>query len=239
MSIMKTIIQIMAVAVIFTSCEKASINGSGTTTTESRNVTAFTGVQAEGSTDVDIVKGTRQKVEVSGYKNLVTIYETQVHNGILVLKFRNDFNNIRNNNITVRIEVPQISSAGLNGSGNLSVRNFTGNSLTSTVNGSGKLALLNLTGSELSSTINGSGDVTATNCSYNQLYARVSGSGKIKAAQILSDNAEASISGSGIIELTASQKLKARISGSGEIRYYGNPTATDVDVSGSGKVKRL
>jgi hypothetical protein len=236
---MKTIIQIIAAAVIFTSCEKASIIGSGSTTTESRNVSSFTGVQAEGSTDVEIVKGTQQKVEVSGYKNLVDIYEAYVQNGTLVLKFRNDFSNFRNNNVRVRIEIPQLSSVGLNGSGNVSVQNFTNNNLTSTVNGSGNLAFFNLTGTNLSSTVNGSGDVASANCTFDQLYTRVSGSGKIRAAQILSKNADASVSGSGTIELTAAQKLKARISGSGEIRYHGNPASTDIEISGSGKVKRL
>jgi hypothetical protein len=45
------------------------------------------------------------------------------------------------------------------------------------------------------------------------------------------------VSGSGEIELTARERLGAAISGSGGVRYHGDP-ATDVDVSGSGEVTR-
>ena len=162
--------------------------------------------------------GTQQKVEVTGYENLVPIYETYVTNGTLVVKFRNDYFNIRNSNIRVRIEVPQLSSTSLNGSGEITIRDFIG--------------------SNLSVTINGSGNIYSSNCSYNYLYAKVNGSGHLRATNISTNTSEAEISGSGTIDVTASQKLKARISGSGEINYYGNPAATDIQVSGSGHVRK-
>lgn len=216
---MKAIISVIAAALILTSCEKSSISGIGNTLTETRPVAPFTGVQADGSSGVEIVKGTQQKVEVIGYANLLPVYETYVSNGNLVVKFRSDYSNISHNNIKVRIEVPQLDFIAVNGSGNVYIQNFVGTDLTTFVNGSG--------------------EINASNCKYNSIKTRVNGSGKTKAAQIAVKDADASISGSGVIEVNTSNSFKARISGSGEIKYFGNPSTTDIEVSGSGKVRRL
>ena len=49
---------------------------------------------------------------------------------------------------------------------------------------------------------------------------------------------EAVVSGSGDIQVTASQSLKARVSGSGDISYRGNPEKQDFKTSGSGDISR-
>ncbi len=82
---MKLLFIILTVAAL-TSCEKESITGRGSTLTETRSVDPFNKVKLEGSGNVTVTQGTQQKVEVTGYENLLSIYETNVQNGLLVLK---------------------------------------------------------------------------------------------------------------------------------------------------------
>ena len=55
----------------------------------------------------------------------------------------------------------------------------------------------------------------------------INGSGNIQAADLEAENTDASISGSGNISCYASQKLVARVKGSGDIAYKGNPQEVD------------
>lgn len=213
---MKTIIIIAFVLALFNACSKEAIRGSGNTITETRTVDAFTGVRLEGSGKVNIIQGTTQNVQVTGYENLVPIYQTFVQNKTLVLKFRSDYYNVSNNNITVNIKLPALTKVAINGSGEYSIKNFTG--------------------ANLAGEINGSGEIYFENCKYDKAVLKVNGSGSISAAQVEADEADAEINGSGKIDVRCLQSLKATIHGSGEINYWGSPANVTVQVSGSGRV---
>lgn len=74
--------------------------------------------------------------------------------------------------------------------------------------------------------------------STRNLEVSISGSGDIKAYDLEADYVEATISGSADIEITANESLKARVSGSGDISYRGNPKKIDTKTSGSGDISK-
>jgi hypothetical protein len=203
--------------IIFSSCTK-SITGEGPVVTETRTTAAFTGVQLEGSGEVEVLQGAVTSVAVTGYSSLVPIYTTSVHSGTLVLKFDNEYKNIRRNNIKTKIFVADISKVEIHGSGKSTVNGF-------------------LNSNNLAVAINGSGRIDVTNSAYAKFSAEINGSGDIKAITAPATEVDATINGSGYIAVTCSQKLKAKISGSGNIDYWGSP-AVDTDISGSGKVRK-
>ena len=65
----------------------------------------------------------------------------------------------------------------------------------------------------------------------------VSGSGDIRAYDLTAEFVDAQVSGSADIKVTANQMLKARVSGSGDITYKGNPKKIDTKSSGSGDIE--
>ena len=69
---------IAAATVSFTSCRKHSLRGEGSTTSETRDLASFTSVEANGSTDIEIFASSENKVIVTGYSNLIPVYETKV-----------------------------------------------------------------------------------------------------------------------------------------------------------------
>lgn len=209
---------LLSAMLLFSSCTK-SIRGTGSTITETRNVAAFSSVQLEGGAEVEIMQGNVQAVTVSGYENLVPIFLTQVTNGNLVLRFEDPYYNVRRNNIKVTIAVPDLLAVRSNGSGQINISNF-------------------LNKNTFSASINGSGNITVNNSSYNKMVLDINGLGNIKAYGCTADDTEAEIHGSGNIEITCVNKIKAHIYGSGNIDYRGNPVATDVQISGSGRVRK-
>jgi len=89
----------------------------------------------------------------------------------------------------------------------------------------------------LSVSISGSGDITVRGKAKDQVLA-ISGSGKYYAFELDSKSAKVAISGSGTAEIKANDALQVRSSGSGRIRYKGNPSKVDIVNSGSSKVSK-
>ncbi len=139
---MQRILCFLVFSFLIAACSKESIRGSGSTLTESRTVPAFMGVRIEGSGKAVIVQGTQQSVEVKGYENLLPVYQTIVQNGVLVMKFKNNLN-VRNSNMEVSITVAEISNVSINGSGEINLSNFNGNSIEAEINGSGDIYATN------------------------------------------------------------------------------------------------
>lgn len=202
---------------LLSSCTK-SIVGEGPVQTENRQVATFTKVKINGSAEVEIIQSNTQKLSITGYGNLLAIYESQVNNGELSLGYKSRYN-IKNDNIKIRIEVADIRSVYLNGSGDIIITNF-------------------MQGVELASTINGSGRVRVQNSSFTKMAYHINGSGSMYGAGIAAQQAEVSIHGSGHIELNCSQHLKVNIEGSGTVDYYGNPATTDISIHGSGIARK-
>lgn len=210
---------LMFATVVFSSCDKESIHGSGAVITQERTVPAFTGVQVNGDGDATITYGIVQRVSVTGYENLVPVYETKLVGNILHLQFKPNQYRIRNNNIRVDIVVPAIAGAHLNGSGSLSVKDF-------------------INGDEMHASINGSGSVNINDNKYNKVKYEIHGSGKITGNTTTATTATAEIFGSGHIKLNVTNRLDASISGSGVIEYWGNPATANTHVSGSGNINK-
>ncbi len=213
----KWILFLFSSTCLLQSCTK-SIVGEGPVQTENRQVATFTKVKINGSAEVEIIQSNTQRLSITGYGNLLAIYESQVNNGELSLGYKSRYN-IKNDNIKIRVEVADIRSVYLNGSGDIIITNFT-------------------QGVELASTINGSGRVRVQNSSFTKMAYHINGSGSMYGAGIAAQQAEVSIHGSGHIELSCSQHLKVNIEGSGTVDYYGNPATTDISIHGSGIARK-
>lgn len=84
----------------------------------------------------------------------------------------------------------------------------------------------------------GNSDVTIQNGAATDFEAVVTGASSIRAFNFTAQNGTVNIEGSGSVELSVTDKLKAKIVGSGNIYYRGNPTTVITDITGTGKVER-
>ncbi len=205
--------------IVFTSCRKHFIKGEGHIVTETRYLEEIDAVELNGSENLEIISATENKVEITGYHNLLPVYESKVRKGKLILQIDDEYINVKNNNIRVRLYTTGINRIDINGSGNVRAGEHIGIRMKATVNGS--------------STINFGEN------HFTDLAVTINGSGKINAKEAVSETVYADISGSGDIDVTVTKYLNVTISGSGTVDYWGNPTeGVDTNISGSGKVRK-
>jgi len=206
-------------AFVFSSCSKVRLKGEGSILSETRQLENFTTIEANGSTEIEVIASNSNSVIVTGYQNLVPAYDTKVKGDRLVLEYKREYINVRNNNIKVTVYTTNADAVRLNGSGDVRIGS-------------------NLKASSMDIDLNGSGKVYFGNNDFETAYYSISGSGEINARGASAKNVTAKISGSGDMDVTATNSLTAKISGSGTIDYWGNPAVVETEISGSGKVRK-
>ncbi len=215
---MKVIKRLSAICVILSlfSCSKENIKGSGSVTTEQRNLTGFTSVSSSGSSKVFITQGNFFSVEVKGYANLLPYYETRVVNNELRLGYRDNVS-VKNDNTEVFVTLPSVEALKLSGSGDIRT--------------SGTFPFV----ADFNASISGSGNIHYSDGSAGFFNSSISGSGSMYMLGLKAEKAEAITSGSGNTEISVATHLQVKISGSGNVYYRGNPLIV-TNISGSGEV---
>lgn len=192
-----------------------AVVGSGKVTSETRNVSGFTGVRLAGSADVDVKLGPAESVIVQADDNIVPLIETTVSVGKLIIRTK-PFTNIRTANpIHVTVVAKSLDEITLGGSGSI---HATG-----------------MTGPKLIVALPGSGDITVTGTTSNATITLL-GSGNIYCDGLKAHSVGVQIMGSGNVTTYADESLDASILGSGNIQYSGQPAQVTKDIKGSGMI---
>ena len=238
---------------VFPSCSTDSpcMDGEGPLTSETRNVSGFTGISLECEAIVHIQKGTEFSISVSAEKNLLP--EIKIEKSGNDLRIYTDHCLDENEHIQVFIDMPSLNSIDISGSGNVIVEGVwspstlnldisgSGNiscydsllcdNIVAKISGSGIINILTVT-PNITVDISGSGDMVINGTGDIADYD-ISGSGTIRAFNFDNEISHIDISGSGDTEVNTSDLIDGKISGSGDIYFMGSPTI-DVDITGSG-----
>lgn len=213
------------------------IKGNGEMTTQNRNVSNYEKVTLVGSMDVALISGKEGALKVEAESNLQEYITTEVNDGVLKISVKKGFSISPSGNREIKVIVPfeEIEGVSITGSGDIwSSDQIKSESFKSSLTGSGNLKL-NLNVKDLKSTVTGSGNTELKGTAEN-FSCTVTGSGDVEAFNLRASKAEVTISGSGDVELTATEELKGRVSGSGDITYNGNPKKQDFKTAGSGSI---
>ncbi|MDU8887259.1 head GIN domain-containing protein [Yeosuana sp. MJ-SS3] len=216
-----------------------TIKGNGKISSKTIKTGDYDGIACAGSMDYILVNGTEGNITVEGEENLLDYIVAEVKDNTLKVKVKKNFNLKPSKNKTIKITIPfkDISSVALAGSGDLwNEDNISTNHLEVALAGSGDLTL-DIETSEVEGKIAGSGDLTLKG-STNNLIAKVAGSGDFHGFHLQANNTDVAVAGSGDAEVVSNQSIKARVAGSGDIAYKGNPEKEDNKVSGSGDISK-
>ncbi|WP_246277532.1 head GIN domain-containing protein [Winogradskyella ursingii] len=212
------------------------VKGDGNITTMIKITEDYQGLRASGPMHIKLVSGSEGEITIKGDSNLMEYLITEVQNNILVVKTEDGYNLGPTDKIFVTVPYETINSITLAGSGDITSKEIiTSNDFKISLSGSGDIEL-NIESSTIDSSIAGSGNIEL-NGATNQLHTKVTGSGNFNGNGLKTSDVDASISGSGNINVTCIGQLKARVTGSGNITYKGNPQSTDTKVTGSGNIK--
>lgn len=219
--------------------DKIKLQGNGKVVSETRNTGDYDGVKIAGFFDVDLVSGKEGKITIKGEENLLSAIKVEVEDKSLKIYVEKgtQIRTSSGNKIQVTVPFEKISELSLAGSGDIQSKDVIKNdNLALKLAGSGNLTLPVDT-NNLELHVSGSGNIhlkgTAT-----KLTTKLSGSGDIDASSLKSKIVEANVSGSGNSKVTCDESITARVAGSGNIKYIGNPDKRDVKVSGSGTITK-
>ena len=236
--ILKLSLSVIVILLFLTNCDAqkyGKIKGDGNVINETREVGNFDKMGVSGSFDINLVKGKEGKIEIKIEKNLLPYLVTEVENGNLKIKWKKGTNISTHRGVQLTVYFESIEGVAMSGSGDIVSKDvIKADNFDVAVSGSGDISLV-LEVNSTEARVSGSGDLDFKGSS-GEFSARVSGSGDIAAYDLKTNTADVRISGSGGMTLSVSDKLYARISGSGSVKYKGKPKIEDIKVSGSGKV---
>ncbi len=192
-----------------------SIKGSGDLITEERDVGSFQRIESSGAADIFVTVGEELSVKVTLDDNLIDLIETKVRGKTLKIESRENYRS--RHGCRIEITVPELERVYLRGSGDILVERLEAEFFEFKLSGSGSLVAEGAT---------------------DELEVHLSGSGDIDTRDLIAREAYVSLSGSGEIKIHAEESFDGRISGSGDIAIYGNPSDFSKSISGSGSIRK-
>ncbi len=211
-----------------------SIDGSGVTRTETREVSGFRGVSLGVPAKLELRQGGSEGLSITGDDNIVPRVETVVEDGTLRIRWADP----RSTTITFKrldivVNAKGIDGLAIGGAGQIHAERLKTGTLRASLGGSGGISIDSLDADSANATIDGSGFLKAAGRA-DSLDVTVSGSGRLAAAKLESRRAKITLAGSGDATVWATQSLSANLAGSGEVRYYGKPEVRTT-IAGSGR----
>lgn len=228
------VLLLLATMLTLSACN--SIRGSGALITETRQISNFDKIALSGSGEVIVTQSGSESLSIETDKNVMKYIEAEVKGGILTLGIKENVN-VSPTHLVFYVSVDNLSGLTVSGSGKIGSDKIETNHLDVLVSGSGEVQIADITASEVKAEVSGSGAIDLVGEAAAQ-NVTVSGSGKYLAGDVCSASVAIYVSGSGDATVCATGRLDANNSGSGSIKYYGQPTV-NTSSSGSGTIKSL
>ncbi len=216
---------------------------STTTTLQSRSVPPFHRIEVGGVTDVTLVQGDAESVEMSMPAGGAGV-DAAVRNGSLVVSGRDRprtwfwLFGSRSKEPAARITIRfrTLDAIALSGAVKLDAGALRANTLEIAATGGSSLRIGQLDAERLLVAGSGALDAKIAGRVVDESVA-ISGAGSYRAEGLHADHASVDVSGIGSVVVYADKTLRATISGAGSIEYLGDPQVSQ-HVSGIGSVRR-
>jgi hypothetical protein len=185
----------------------------GPTTTQTRDVDAFTRVKAEDQVDVNLRVGEPRHVRVRAGAKVIHDVRTEVRDGTLYVSY--DGPGIRDGRLLVEVAAPAVDAIAISGASDVRVDGLAAEALDVRVTGAGDIAADGRVG---------------------RLALDISGAGDADLADLVAKEARVELSGAGDADVRASDRLDAEVSGAGDLAYRGDPSVNQ-RITGSGEIE--
>lgn len=266
-NILRTGIGMLALSVVLTAASVVFIKAHAATTgadaassaefSEKRSIDAgVVNVVISGPIDLNLRQSSTPELLVKGGAKLVEHVTTRIEGNTLYVGTRGIFISIGSRQSTrVELGLPNLEKLKMEGSGDGAVKGFRGNRIELSMHGSGDL-IFDGDYVQVQSSSNGSGDLvlrignadrvelssqgsgeTVAKGQTKVLNARLTGSGDLDASMLRATQANVTSMGSSDTKVFASQDIKLKLMGSGDVVVFGKPAARDVQRMGSGEVR--
>jgi hypothetical protein len=218
------------------------VNGSGPLTSEIRDIRNFTGVTNTGSFEVYVSEADTFGVEVLAQENLLSIIDTYVSNGSLVVETKNGACYRSGLPVEVHVSLPELDRLRLTGSGKLLADVAVSPEVELTNSGSGLVEIDTVYAESYAVGNSGSGTIAIDGAYVDEADLVQSGSGNIFGG-ILFGTADLGIrhSSSGEVQaiLLDGTLVDVILSGSGKVDLTGDAVVAEYSLNSSGRIDAL
>lgn len=213
------------------------VAGSGSGSSRTFAIADFSGVDLRGSDDIDVRVGTGFSVRAEGPSDELDKLRIVKDGATLEVGRRNGkgLGWGHHDKVKIFVTLPRLASAGVAGSGTMTVDRVEGSKFEASVAGSGSLGIAAMAVDKAEFSIAGSGDAKAAGVA-KSIEVNVAGSGSLDASGLKADAGEVSIAGSGDVRAVVNGAAKVDIMGSGDVDLGPGATCT-VSKMGSGSVR--
>lgn len=207
-----------------------------------RSIARFDEISLRVAANLYLEQGNERSLEITANEATLDKLIVEVLGGKLIIRFSVEdwlFGSFKPGKIDIRLVADEpINALNIQGSGNIIATSaITTPFITLNIAGSGDIKMSELETKQLDVNITGSGDVVISGTEMlDEIHVNIAGSGDVMAYQLQAREAFVRIAGSGDCDLYVSELLDAKILGSGDVNYRGEP-ALRTSISGSGRVK--
>lgn len=220
----------------FSHVSSTRVIGNGNLVSKEYEINDYSGISIENSTNVFY----EQKEDVKPYlrvetdDNLLPYYSVEVKDDMLVLK---STENVNTKHCVVYTNSKSLSEIRVSGVSNIELGGkISSDNLVFNLSGVTNINAPDLRYDKVTVNFSGVGNIIMGGTTQKTLL-NINGKGNIHAYNLNTENAVCNMMGVGKIEVFATQKLTASMSGVGNIRYKGNPQKTELHKNGVGSIK--
>jgi hypothetical protein len=230
---MNALSTLAAVAVLALASQAFGVEGNGTIKQESRTVGEFRAVTVAGGILAMATLGEKGSLKIEADENLLALVETQVKDGVLVIRTRESVRPSKP--IKATIVATKLESAEASGGSRLSTMASAGRQFAARASGGADVVVEGIAVDEAVADASGGATVKLAGKA-KKLTAHSSGGAKVQAYELPVEAAQAESSGGARVELAASNEVGGHASGGASIHVKGEPAKSQVKTSGGGRV---
>ncbi|MFN8254126.1 MAG: head GIN domain-containing protein [Bacteroidales bacterium] len=211
------------------------IKGDGNVTRKSRDISGIQKVEIEDGIDLYISQGSTEKLEIEADENLHPFIKTEIENGTLKIYLSKSV--WKSKTLNAYLTIKNID--GLSASGGSDVESSTTLKIEelSVICSGGSDANLEIESSKLRFKASGGSDGKLSGKT-KVFLGKASGGSDIKAYDLISGDCFIEVDGGSDAEVTVNGNLNASGSGGSDVKYKGNPTAIQSEMSGGSELSK-
>ena len=208
-----TIAFLTGLLLIAPGCRWGGIAGNGHIVTDTRPVSDFSEIEADGGFQIEWSSGP-PSLSITTDENLLRYIDNQ--NIDHRLRLHSHGNIWSTHGTKIAVSSPTRSGAKLTGAARLTAKQLSGKSFAIESTGAAKVFL---------------------DGSVDQLVTDMTGASRLQAESLQTKTAEISSTGASHAEVAVSETLKVSITGAGKVIYSGNPPTIEKHISGAGSIR--
>jgi hypothetical protein len=214
---------------------RRTVHGNNDVVTRERTAGHFTGIKVSSGIDVYLKQGDKEAIKVEADENIQEYILTEIRGDVLHVYTEVNIRDEEKKRVYVTMK--DISSICTSSAGDIiGESTIKSSNLELSASSAGDIKI-EVSAKDIDIDISSSGDISISG-EADMLNADLSSAGDLNAYDLIVKEADLSVSSAGDADINVTEKLTARASSAGDIRYTGDPKYVDAHASSAGGIHK-